>query len=73
MPQFFHMNSFRVEVERRHNAKGELVTVSQAVIKVRVGDAVAMQVSEGNGPVNALDDLGAEAHIQIRTGTHIWV
>lgn len=56
VPQFFHMNSFRVEVERRHNAKGELVTISQAVIKVRVGDRVAMQVAEGNGPVNALDD-----------------
>ena len=61
VPQFFHMNSFRVEVERRHNARGELVTVSQAVIKVRVGDAVAMQVSEGNGPVNALDDALRQA------------
>ena len=61
VPQFFDMNSFRVEVERRHNAKGELVTVSQAVIKVRVGDAVAMQVAEGNGPVNALDDALRQA------------
>ncbi len=56
LPNYFEVDSFRVEVERRHNAKGELVTVSQAVIKVRSGNGPSMEVAEGNGPVNALDD-----------------
>ena len=34
VPQFFEVESFRVMVERRHNAKGELVTVSDAIVKV---------------------------------------
>jgi 2-isopropylmalate synthase len=55
VPGFFDVDSLRVEVERRHNAKGELVSVSQAVIKIRVGDAEFMTVAEGNGPVDALD------------------
>ncbi len=36
--RFFDVESFRVMVERRHNAKGDLVTVSEAVVKVRIGD-----------------------------------
>ena len=37
VPEFFKMESFRVEIERRWNAVGTLVTVSQAVIKISVG------------------------------------
>lgn len=64
VPAFFDVQSFRVMVERRHNALGELVTVSEATVKVRVGDQVVFSAAEGNGPVNALDgalrkDLGA--------------
>ena len=55
VPDFFRTDSFRVEVERRFNAKGELVTVSQAVIKLTVGNRALMEVAEGNGPVDALD------------------
>ena len=65
VPQFFTVDSFRVMVERRHNSSGELVTVSEAIVKVYVnGDAEPLwSVGEGNGPVNALDfalrkDLG---------------
>ena len=65
VPQYFQVDSFRVMVERRHNALGEQVTVSEAQVKVFVtGDAEALwSVAEGNGPVNALDgalrkDLG---------------
>ena len=36
VPQFFEVESFRVMVERRHNALGELVTVSEATVKVRI-------------------------------------
>ncbi len=65
VPQYFQVDSFRVMVERRHNALGEQVTVSEAQVKVFVtGEAEPLwSVAEGNGPVNALDsalrkDLG---------------
>ncbi len=55
VPEYFRLQSFRVLDERRWNAKGELVTLSEATIKVEVGGKQAMTVAEGNGPVNALD------------------
>lgn len=63
LPRFFDVRSFRVMVEQRFNAVGELVTVSEAVVKVEVDGETIMSVAEGNGPVNALDialrkDLG---------------
>lgn len=56
VPQFFEVDSFRVMVERRHNAVGALVTVSEATVKARVDGNTVMSVGEGNGPVNALDN-----------------
>ena len=56
VPQFFDVDSFRVMVERRHNALGELVTISEATVKARVDGETVMSVGEGNGPVNALDN-----------------
>ena len=72
VPEFFRVDSFRVMVEKRHNALGALVTVSEATVKVYIdGDAEPLwSVAEGNGPVNALDqalrkDLGRyQKHIQ---------
>ncbi len=63
VPAYFTVESFRVMVERRHNAVGNLVTVSEAVVKVNAGGEVFHNVATGNGPVNALDhalrkDLG---------------
>jgi 2-isopropylmalate synthase len=65
VPRFFKVDSFRVMVEKRHNALGKLVTVSEATVKVFVdGDAEPLwSVAEGDGPVHALDqalrkDLG---------------
>ncbi len=63
LPEFFAVESYRASVERRHNARGEQITVTEAVVKLRVGDDLLMSVAEGNGPVNALDlamrkDLG---------------
>src|SRR5690606_15714743 len=55
VPEYFRLNSFRVIDERRYNAQGDLVTMSEATVKVQVGEAQAMTVAEGNGPVNALD------------------
>jgi 2-isopropylmalate synthase len=63
VPHYFDVEKFDVNVEQRINAKGERVTVSQAVVKIKVGDDLLISVAEGNGPVNALDlalrkDLG---------------
>ncbi len=63
VPEYFSIESFRVMVERRHNALGQLKTVSEATVKVSVAGEMVMNVGEGNGPVHALDtalrrDLG---------------
>ncbi len=63
VPNYFDVESFRVIVERRHNALGDLVTVSEATVRLKVGDETLHTAGEGNGPVNALDaalrkDLG---------------
>jgi 2-isopropylmalate synthase len=64
VPDFFNVVSFRVMVERRFDANGNLRTVSEAVVKIDVDGSEHMSVAEGHGPVNALDiamrkDLGA--------------
>ncbi len=72
VPRYFSVDSFRVMVERRHNALGNLTTVSEATVKVFIdGDSEPLwSVAEGNGPVNALDkalrkDLGRyQRHIE---------
>ncbi len=56
LPNFFEVESYRAAVERRHNVRGELVTVSEAVVKIVVDGELFMSVAEGNGPVNALDE-----------------
>lgn len=63
VPEYFDVESFRVLVERRYNALGDLVTVSEATVKVVVDGEKYISVGEGVGPVNALDqalrkDLG---------------
>ncbi len=55
VPEFFDLKSFRVLDERRVNAKGKRVTMSEATVKVSVNGEQVMTVAEGNGPVNALD------------------
>ncbi|MDH5748157.1 MAG: citramalate synthase [Rhodospirillales bacterium] len=55
VPDYFHCSSFRVIDERRWNAKGELITLSEATVKVALSTGEYMTVAEGNGPVNALD------------------
>jgi 2-isopropylmalate synthase len=55
VPDYFALQSFRVMAERRWNARGELVTLSEATVKLDVASHRVMEVGEGNGPVNALD------------------
>jgi 2-isopropylmalate synthase len=63
VPDYFDVVQFDVNVEQRQNAVGQRVTVSLAVVKVKVGEETLISAGEGNGPVNALDvalrkDLG---------------
>ena len=64
VPHYFKVESFRVGVERRYNAIGDLITMSEAVVKLEIDGVRRMSVAEGRGPVNALDlalrkDLGS--------------
>jgi 2-isopropylmalate synthase len=75
MPRFFEVERYKVTVERRKNALNQQVSLSEAVVVVRIGDARMLSVSEsiddtGNdrGPVNALakalaKDLGPYQHL----------
>ncbi|MGR3469016.1 MAG: alpha-isopropylmalate synthase regulatory domain-containing protein, partial [Shimia sp.] len=58
---FFELKRYRVTVERRKNKRNEVVSVSEAVVVVKIGGEKMLSVSEshdaqGNdrGPVNAL-------------------
>ncbi len=55
VPDYFTLQSFRVLSERRVNAAGKLITMSEATVKLEIAGKRAMEVGEGNGPVNALD------------------
>ena len=63
VPDYFAVEKFDVSVEQRINAVGQRITVSMAVVKVKVGEESLISAAEGIGPVNALDvalrkDLG---------------
>lgn len=55
VPDYYRLNAFRVIDERRWNTQNQLVTLSEATIKLEVDGEGIMTVAEGNGPVNALD------------------
>ena len=61
LQKFFTVERYRVTVERRRNALGDRISVSEAVVVVRIGDDRMLSVSESmgddghdRGPVNAL-------------------
>ena len=70
LPNFFEVKRYRVTVERRRNKRGEMVSLSEAVVVVKIAGEKVMSVSESigddgsdRGPVNALSsalgkDLG---------------
>jgi len=71
LPDFFEVKRYRVTVERRKNKYDQMVSLSEAVVVVKVGGEKKLSVSESmdaegtdRGPVNALakaltKDLGA--------------
>ena len=61
MPSFFEVRRYRVTTERRIDALGNMNTLSEAVVVVRIGENETLSVSESMderlndlGPVNAL-------------------
>ncbi len=70
LPTFFEVKRYKVTVERRKNKYNKMVSLSEAVVVVKVGDEKRLSVSESmdetggdRGPVNALSkalakDLG---------------
>lgn len=56
VPHYFDVLSYRVITERRINAVGKKVAVSEAVVKVQIDGEVITSAGEGNGPINALDE-----------------
>jgi 2-isopropylmalate synthase len=63
VPSYFEVEKFDVNIEQRDNALGRRVTVSLAVVKVKVDGETLISAAEGDGPVHALDlalrkDLG---------------
>ena len=75
LPNFFEVKRYRVSVERRKNKYDRMVSLSEAVVVVKIGDEKKLSVSESmdatgsdRGPVNALSkalakDLGPYQHI----------
>lgn len=70
LPTFFEVKRYKVTVERRKNKRDQMVSLSEAVVVVKVGGEKKLSVSESmddsgsdRGPVNALSkalakDLG---------------
>ena len=61
LPRFFEVKRYRVTVERRKNKANTVVTLSEAVVAVKVGGLKKLSVSDSldvfgkdSGPVNAL-------------------
>ena len=61
LPDFFEVKRYRVTVERRKNKYNRVVSLSEAVVVVKIGGAKKLSVSESmdetgsdRGPVNAL-------------------
>ncbi|MFC1908410.1 citramalate synthase [Chloroflexota bacterium] len=63
----FELVDFMIVVERRRRrstGKSSEEMLSEAIVKVKVGDEIMHTVAEGNGPVNALDQAMRKALLQ---------
>nr|WP_239479673.1 citramalate synthase [Actibacterium sp. 188UL27-1] len=61
LPAFFEVKRYKVTVERRKNKYNRMISLSEAVVVVKIGDQKVLSVSESldesgldRGPVNAL-------------------
>ncbi|WP_442601358.1 citramalate synthase [Paenibacillus sp. KN14-4R] len=60
----FSVDSFKIMVEKS-NDRG---VVTEAIVRIRVGDQTIFTAAEGNGPVNALDQALRKALVQFYPG-----
>jgi 2-isopropylmalate synthase len=70
VPDYFKLSRFRVMDERRWNARGDLITESEATVTLDVHGEQMMTVATGNGPVNALDTALRKALTPLYPGLH---
>ena len=70
VPDYFKLSRFRVMDERRWNARGDLITESEATVTLDVQGEQMMTVATGNGPVNALDTALRKALTPLYPGLH---
>jgi 2-isopropylmalate synthase len=61
LPEFFEVKRYRVTIERRKNKYNRMISLSEAVVVVKIGEQKMLSVSESmdeagtdRGPVNAL-------------------
>ena len=61
LPQFFEVKRYKVTVERRKNKRNQMISLSEAIVVVKIGEEKKLSVSESmdasgtdRGPVNAL-------------------
>jgi 2-isopropylmalate synthase len=57
-----------VERHRRPSSEDESELLSEATVKVKVGDRIMHTAAEGNGPVNALDHALRKALLEFYPG-----
>ena len=50
LPKFFEVKRYRVTVERRRNKRNKMVSLSEAVVVVKVNGEKVLNVSESQGP-----------------------
>ncbi len=50
LPTFFEVKRYRVTVERRRNKRGKMVSLSEAVVVVKINGERMLNVSESQGP-----------------------
>ena len=62
---FFQLDRFRVIDERRHNAKGDEVTESMAMVQLEISERVFIEAAPGNGPVDALNAALRKALLEV--------
>lgn len=55
LPKMFDIDSYKVLIERRHNAEGKIVTISEAIVRATIDGDDSFVVSNGEGPVDSLD------------------
>jgi 2-isopropylmalate synthase len=55
IPKFYEIINFRVVDSRIKENNDEIITIAEAIVKLKINNKTSISASEGIGPVNALD------------------